>query len=182
MVGYSNIPTPLGEIFLGFSPAGLCKVGLAGSEDAFLRWLLRVFKEPVAREESSRSGEAARQISAYLKGRLREFSLTLDIIGTPFQKRVWAALREIPYGKTRSYGEIAGLIRSPGASRAVGTACGRNPLPLVVPCHRVLAAGGAPGGFSCGLPIKKFLLDLEGAEVIFPAALCKENSMPVWNK
>lgn len=166
MVSYSSLPTPLGEVFLGFSPAGLCQVGLAGSEDEFLGWLLRAFKEPVIREESNRAGEAARQISAYLQGRLREFSLTLDIIGTPFQKRVWAALREIPYGKTRSYGEIARLIRSPGASRAVGSACGRNPLPLVVPCHRVLAASGAPGGFSCGLPVKKFLLALEGAEVM----------------
>jgi methylated-DNA-[protein]-cysteine S-methyltransferase len=88
-----------------------------------------------------------------------------DMGGTPFQRRVWQALLDIPLGETRTYGEIAEAIGSPGAARAVGSACGANPLPLFIPCHRAVAAGGKLGGFSGGLGIKKKLLAWEGVEV-----------------
>lgn len=94
-------------------------------------------------------------------GRLRRFDLPLAPQGTPFQLRVWRALQDIPYGRTCSYAELAAAVGSPRACRAVGQANGRNPLMIVIPCHRVIAAGGGLGGYSGGLDIKRFLLRLE---------------------
>ena len=105
--------------------------------------------------------EAIAQLDAYFAGRLRRFDLALAPEGTPFQREVWSALTEIPYGKTVSYSELARWIGRPAATRAVGAANGRNPLPIVVPCHRVIGANGSLTGFGGGLSIKRRLLDLE---------------------
>ena len=105
--------------------------------------------------------EAARQLTAYFSGSLREFTLPLDLAGTDFQQRVWKVLRSIPYGQTRSYGWLAAATGNPRAVRAVGSANARNPAPIVVPCHRVIAAGGGLQGYAGGLEIKRLLLDLE---------------------
>ncbi len=104
---------------------------------------------------------ACTQLEEYFSGRRREFDLPLAAEGTEFQKKVWNELAKIPYGKTFSYGEIAGKIRNQKAVRAVGTANGRNPLAIIVPCHRVIAADGGLGGFAGGLEIKRKLLELE---------------------
>jgi methylated-DNA-[protein]-cysteine S-methyltransferase len=101
------------------------------------------------------------QLEAYFAGELTEFDVDLEMPGTPFQQRVWAALRRIPYGQTRSYGQIAAQIGSPGASRAVGLANGRNPVAIIVPCHRVIGASGSLIGFAGGIGRKRALLDLE---------------------
>jgi methylated-DNA-[protein]-cysteine S-methyltransferase len=105
--------------------------------------------------------EAVDQLRAYFAGELRDFDLALDMQGTAFQKRVWQELRSIPYGQTCSYSFVATAIGSPKAVRAVGAANGRNPIPIVVPCHRVIGAGGSLVGYGGGLPLKRFLLDLE---------------------
>jgi methylated-DNA-[protein]-cysteine S-methyltransferase len=105
--------------------------------------------------------ETARQIGAYFDRRLTRFSLPLRFVGTPFQQEVWQALLTIPYGKTRSYADIARQIGRPAAVRAVGAANGRNPISIVVPCHRVVASAGALTGFAGGLVTKRRLLDLE---------------------
>ena len=105
--------------------------------------------------------EAVRQMRAYFEGRLRVFDLPLELAGTPFQLRVWDHVRRIPYGKVRSYGEVAAAIGTPRAVRAVGGANGRNPVPIVVPCHRVIGSGGRLVGYGGGLEWKRFLLDLE---------------------
>ncbi|MFA6009106.1 MAG: methylated-DNA--[protein]-cysteine S-methyltransferase [Desulfobacteraceae bacterium] len=102
------------------------------------------------------------QIEAYLKGELKRFDLPLHLSGTPFQKSVWSELIKIPFGETRSYQDIAKAVGSPSASRAVGSACGKNPVPIVVPCHRVITKSGGLGGYSGGLGIKKTLLKIEG--------------------
>jgi methylated-DNA-[protein]-cysteine S-methyltransferase len=107
--------------------------------------------------------EAARQLQAYFAGRLREFLLPLDLEGTGFQKRVWGQVAAIPYGETRSYLQIAAAIGSPGAVRAVGAANGANPVPIVVPCHRVIGAKGSLVGYGGGLAMKRRLLEMEGA-------------------
>lgn len=107
--------------------------------------------------------EAARQLRAYFAGQLREFQLPLDIEGADFQKRVWGQVAAIPYGETRSYLQIAAAIGSPRAVRAVGAANGANPVPIVVPCHRVIGAKGRLVGYGGGLAVKKRLLELEGA-------------------
>jgi methylated-DNA-[protein]-cysteine S-methyltransferase len=102
-----------------------------------------------------------RQLTAYFEGRLREFDLALDPEGTPFQLRVWEELRRIPYGEVRSYSDVAAAIGQPKAVRAVGAANGSNPIPIVVPCHRVTGANGKLTGYGGGLPLKRYLLDLE---------------------
>jgi len=106
-------------------------------------------------------GEARRQLTEYFAGSRRAFDLPLAAGGTPFQQRVWDALRRIPYGETISYGELARRIGKPTASRAVGAANGRNPIAIVVPCHRVIGADGTLIGYGGGLPVKEALLALE---------------------
>ncbi len=105
----------------------------------------------------------AEQLDCYFAGRLRRFDLPLNPQGTAFQRKVWAALAEIPYGETISYLTLAHRIGNPRSVRAVGLANGRNPLPIVVPCHRVIGSNGALVGYASGLPIKRALLNLEGA-------------------
>ena len=107
--------------------------------------------------------QAALQLEEYFRGLRRQFELDVNPTGTPFQLEVLDALATIPYGETRSYGEIATQIGRPGAVRAVGAANGRNPLPIVLPCHRVIGADGSLTGFGGGLETKRYLLDLEGA-------------------
>ncbi|RKX23467.1 MAG: cysteine methyltransferase [Candidatus Zixiibacteriota bacterium] len=104
--------------------------------------------------------KAEKQIKSYLAGKLKKFSLKLDLEGTPFQRRVLRRVGSIPYGRTTTYGKIAVSIGNSGAARAVGSANAGNALPIVIPCHRVLAAGG-PGGYAGGLKLKKYLLSLE---------------------
>ena len=106
--------------------------------------------------------EAEGQLIAYFEGRLRTFDLPVDLRGTPFQQAVWRALRDIPFGETRSYGEIARAVGNPRASRAVGMANNRNPISIIVPCHRVIGADGSLTGYGGGLDVKRFLLRLEG--------------------
>jgi len=113
-------------------------------------------------EPEGPTAEARRQLAEYFAGRRRTFELPLAPRGTPFQLRVWEELRRIPFGATRSYGEIAQAIGRPSASRAVGAANGANPLPIVVPCHRVIGADGSLTGFGGGLPTKRHLLAHEG--------------------
>ena len=110
--------------------------------------------------------EAVTQLEEYFEGERTEFDLPLEVAGTGFQRDVWLALSEIPYGKTVSYGELAEMVGRPKAFRAVGQANGSNPIPIVLPCHRVVASGGRIGGYGGGLPMKRRLLALEG--VVLP--------------
>jgi methylated-DNA-[protein]-cysteine S-methyltransferase len=109
--------------------------------------------------------ETLGQLRAYFARDLRVFDVPLEIVGTDFQKRVWSVLRAIPYGETRSYSQVAGQIGAPRAVRAVGAANGRNPIPIIVPCHRVIGASGSLVGFGGGLEWKRFLLELEASNV-----------------
>jgi O-6-methylguanine DNA methyltransferase len=112
--------------------------------------------------EGGPAAEMAREIELYFDGRLTEFSTPIDLTeGTPFQRSVWEKLLDIPYGKTATYKDVAEGVGKPGASRAVGNAVGANPIPIVIPCHRVLASNGL-GGYSGGINIKKDLLRVEG--------------------
>ena len=107
--------------------------------------------------------EAARQILAFLRGERQQLEFPIRMVGTPFQQRVWHALRQIPYGTTRTYGEVAAEIGNPRASRAVGMACNKNPLLLIIPCHRVIGVNGKLTGFVYGTDAKQRLLELEGS-------------------
>ena len=121
------------------------------------------FGGAAARSTDSLLLEAADQLGAYFAGELREFDLPLAPHGTPWQLDVWAAVSRIPYGRTATYSEIAAEVCTPAACRAVGAANGRNPLAVIVPCHRVIGAGGALTGYGGGLDRKRALLDLEAA-------------------
>jgi methylated-DNA-[protein]-cysteine S-methyltransferase len=117
------------------------------------------------KRDASAVREAREQLLAYFAGERRAFDLPLLPSGTPFQQQVWNALREIPFGATRSYRDIALRIGNPNGVRAVGAANGRNPLPIIVPCHRVIGSDGSMTGFGGGLPVKQFLLVHEGIGV-----------------
>lgn len=111
--------------------------------------------------EADAFSDAVAQLEAYFEGSLTEFDVDMQLDGTEFQRRVWAALRTIPYGETRSYGDVAAQIGSPGASRAVGLANGRNPIAIIVPCHRVIGSTGSLTGYGGGIGRKRALLSLE---------------------
>jgi methylated-DNA-[protein]-cysteine S-methyltransferase len=149
MTLYDTIDSPLGELLLAGDGHALTALHMGGSPA--LGW----------RRDPARFREAAEQLRAYFAGDLRDFEIPLAPHGTPFQQRVWAALREIPYGTTISYAELAATVRRPGAARAVGAANGRNPIAVVIPCHRVIGASGTLTGYGGGLDRKRLLLDLE---------------------
>ncbi|MER6271577.1 methylated-DNA--[protein]-cysteine S-methyltransferase [Streptomyces sp900105755] len=119
-----------------------------------------------ARDDSLFTG-AAEQLTAYFEGELTEFTVELRLNGTPFQRSVWEQLCLIPYGETRSYGQLAEALGNPQASRAVGLANGRNPVSIIVPCHRVIGASGSLTGYGGGLPRKQRLLDFERGAGLF---------------
>ncbi|MFJ9114395.1 methylated-DNA--[protein]-cysteine S-methyltransferase [Streptomyces sp. NPDC102394] len=124
-------------------------------------------QETFGDRDDSLLGEAKDQLNAYFTGELKDFTLELHLRGTPFQRTVWDQLRRIPYGETRSYGELADALGSPGASRAVGLANGKNPIGIIVPCHRVVGADGSLTGYGGGLPRKRQLLDFERGSALF---------------
>lgn len=150
-----EMKTRLGPLYLVASATGLQGV----------YWSRR--PAPLANSLASREpavrvlAHTVAELTQYMAGQRRSFTILCDAVGTPFQKRVWAALREIPYGETRSYADIARRIGRPRAVRAVGTANGRNPFSILVPCHRVIASDGSLGGYAGGLEPKSRLLALE---------------------
>jgi methylated-DNA-[protein]-cysteine S-methyltransferase len=146
-----------------FEVAGQFTLGVVASDAGIRAIELNGATELPGRECQSNPllRQAIGQLRAYFAGELWDFDLTMDMQGTPFQKRVWGELLNIPYGETRSYSFVANTIGAPKAVRAVGAANGRNPIPIVVPCHRVIGAGGSLTGYGGGLPLKRFLLDLE---------------------
>ena len=146
------------------SPVGPLTLAGVGRTLLHLRMADQTHEPDRAGWESASQGtfsEAVKQIDAYFAGELTEFDLDLRMQGTDFQRRVWAALLTIPYGETRSYGVIATQIGAPGASRAVGLANGRNPISIIVPCHRVVGSTGDLTGYGGGLDRKRILLNLE---------------------
>jgi methylated-DNA-[protein]-cysteine S-methyltransferase len=155
---YSRMSSPAGALLIGASDTALVAL-------EFDRGLpKKIAGQPVAWEESeSHTRPVREQLLEYFAGERRNFDLALDLRGTDFQKRCWNELLRIPYGKTCSYAEIARAVGSPKSFRAVGQANHYNPIAIIVPCHRVLAAGCYLGGYGGGLPIKAYLLRLEGA-------------------
>lgn len=142
----------------------LVAIGLPGDSSKTLAgWLRRYFDGVPGEPAETRHQGYERQLIEYFEGRRRVFDLRYELLGTDFQKDVWNAVASIPYGRTSSYRDIAHLIGRPEASRAVGAANGANPIPIVIPCHRVIGANGSLTGYGGGLPLKRRLLALEGA-------------------
>jgi methylated-DNA-[protein]-cysteine S-methyltransferase len=156
---YSRVNSPIGPLLLGMSGRGLAVLSFGHELQPKLAGKPIEWKESPAATQQVR-----RELEEYFAGRRREFSTPLDLRGTEFQRQCWDELLRIPYGETRSYGEIARAVGRPAAYRAVGQSNHHNPVAIIVPCHRVLAGGKALGGYGGGLPTKAFLLRLEGAE------------------
>ena len=150
----------LKKVFVASTERGVLMVDFLKSEAVFLRRLKKRFSGEIIRDDG-KSEKILFQLVKYLKGELQRFDCRLDLRGSPFQKKVWMALAEIPYGQIRSYKDIAQTIGYPKAFRAVGNANGSNPLPLILPCHRVIGSDGGMGGYGHGLKVKKQLLDFE---------------------
>ena len=153
---FSWISTPIGILLAARNEEGaLTQLHFAGAEppDDWVR-------------DDTVFGDLNAQLRAYFDGDLRTFDLPLAPQGTPFQQRVWRALLTIPYGETRSYANIADAIGKPSACRAVGAANGANPIPIVIPCHRVIGSSGSLTGFGGGIDVKRRLLALEGADAM----------------
>jgi methylated-DNA-[protein]-cysteine S-methyltransferase len=157
---YKTIDSPVGQLKLVASDKGLAAI-LWKDEDPRRVRLCPLVEDP----DNPFLVETERQLDAYFAGRLKTFTVPLDFKGTEFQKRVWRTLLTIPFGETRSYGQIARQIGKPTAARAVGAANGKNPISIIAPCHRVIGSTGALTGFAGGLAAKERLLGIESGKV-----------------
>ncbi|MEU2280546.1 methylated-DNA--[protein]-cysteine S-methyltransferase [Streptomyces sp. NPDC013178] len=160
MKQHTVIDSPYGPLTLVADDGVLCGLYMTGQRH-------RPPEESFGPRDETLFGAAEEQLEAYFAGELKEFTLELRLDGTPFQRSVWSELRKIPYGETRTYGELAEALGNPAASRAVGLANGKNPVGIVVPCHRVIGAGGGLTGYGGGLDRKQRLLDFEGQTALF---------------
>jgi len=163
-VAYTTIDSPVGALLLAATSKGLVRVAYSVEDHECVLDILSRRISPRVLRAPRRLDSAARELDEYFSGQRRVFDLPLDLsLSTGFRQLVQRRLPEIGYGQTRTYGQVAELVGNPRAVRAVGTACATNPLPVVVPCHRVLRADGTPGGYVGGPDTKKTLLRLEAA-------------------
>ncbi|MCX5279987.1 methylated-DNA--[protein]-cysteine S-methyltransferase [Streptomyces sp. NBC_01281] len=154
------IDSPYGPLTLVADDGVLCGLYMVGQRH-------RPQEETFGERDDTLFDEVTEQLDAYFAGELKEFTVELRLAGTPFQRSVWDRLRQIPYGETRSYGELAEALGNLGASRAVGLANGKNPVGIIVPCHRVVGASGGLTGYGGGLDRKQRLLDFESGAALF---------------
>jgi AraC family transcriptional regulator of adaptative response/methylated-DNA-[protein]-cysteine methyltransferase len=162
-ITYTVVPCPLGMILVAATERGVCAVTPGDDADALVAGLHREYPAAQIHEDATHLSEAVEAILRHLAGEQPHLDLPLDIRATAFQWRVWEALREIPYGDTRSYSEIAQAIGQPTAARAVAQACGNNPVALAIPCHRVVREDGSLGGYRWGIERKRAILTRERA-------------------
>lgn len=160
-IGYTSIDTPVGLVLAASTAHGVCSVTIGADEASLTKELAREFPNAVLERDDDGLEHVAAVLARAVRGEGDPTALPLDLQGTAFQIRVWEALRAIPCGETRSYSDVATLIGAPGAVRAVGTACARNPAALGVPCHRVVRSDGSLGGYRWGLDTKEALLAAE---------------------
>lgn len=150
--------SPVGKLYIASQNKSIIAISFSALEEDYLKKLI---KFPVLEFPGNSDDHLETQLDTFFKGKDPHFSLHMILHGTAFQQEVWKACALIPYGETRSYSDIAKMIGNPKAVRAVGTALSKNPIPLIIPCHRVLRSDGQLGGFAGGLDVKQALLDLE---------------------
>jgi len=161
-ITFTVTDSPLGALLVAVTDRGLCKIDIADDATA-LEWALtREFHRAEVRRDDDALAPVVAEVLARIDGRSPALELPLDVQGTAFQRRVWEELRRIPLGETRTYGDVAAAIDAPLASRAVGSACGANPVPVIVPCHRVVPSTGGIGNYGLGPRRKQHLLEQEG--------------------
>jgi methylated-DNA-[protein]-cysteine S-methyltransferase len=157
-VRYDVVPSPVGDLFIASTSRGLCRISytVEGTDEAVARVFgARLLRSPL--------DDVRRELDEYFEGRRRDFDLALDLRVAPFHDAVLRELARVPYGRVDTYGHLAALVGRPKAARAVGTVMNRNPIPIVLPCHRIVGANGSLTGYAGGLPTKRHLLELEGA-------------------
>ena len=166
MIYYSKIEIPelSRTLLIAKNDKGVCSIEFYSDERKFRDMLNRNYKDTLKLAPGKMKSEV-KQIQEYFSGKRKNFSMKLYMKGTDFQKKVWKAIAEICYGKTKSYFDIAKRIKNINALRAVGTACGKNPLPIVIPCHRVISKDGGIGGFGGGLQLKRKMLKIEKVRI-----------------
>ncbi len=159
----TSLDSPVGPLLVGATDEGLCLLEFAepARQQVQLAALRRQYGEAIEPGRHEHADRLAEELAEYFAGSRRDFTVPLVLTGTAFQRRVWEQLRAIPYGETRSYEDVAAAVGVRTATRAVGTANGRNRIAIVIPCHRVISKGGGLGGYGGGLGRKQFLLDLE---------------------
>jgi O-6-methylguanine DNA methyltransferase len=167
MVYCTSFDSKIGLIYIASTDKGVCKISVPRqSKRDFFRWLRENFDDSEVVDNKSRSKEVMDQLSRYFNGKLAKFTCGVDLRGTPFQIRVWKELTRIPYGTTISYKHLAKRVGTSRGFQAVGRANAANPVPIIVPCHRVLGTNGSLVGYGSGIKTKEFLLKLEGALMI----------------
>ena len=157
----SELPSPIGTLYLASSDQGVVCISLSGRQH-FLKDLKRLVPDMELEEDERKNKGVIKQLQEYFSGARKDFDLPLHLIGTEFQKQVWRQLMKVSFGQTASYKEIADQIGKPKAMRAVGQANHRNPVPIIIPCHRIIGANSQLVGFGGGLDMKRFLLSHEG--------------------
>lgn len=163
----TSFESKIGRIYVASTERGVCKISVPReARKDFFDWLKQHFDVDSIIDNRSRNKEVIDQLNRYFNGKLAKFTLPVDLMGTPFQLRVWKELSRIPYGVTSTYKHVSRKVSAPKGFQAVGRATGQNPLPIVIPCHRVLGSDGAMVGYSCGVRTKELLLRLEGAIIL----------------
>lgn len=162
MIFYTIMDSSIGRLVIASTDRGLIRILLPGekSSDSLAR-LQKAYPGEAIIENRDKNRDAVKQLREYFEGTRTVFSLPMELRGTEFQKSVWKTVARVPYGQTKSYGDIAREIRKPKACRAVGAANGANPIPIVIPCHRIIGSNGSMTGFGGGIPLKEKLLGME---------------------
>ncbi|MFX0205743.1 MAG: methylated-DNA--[protein]-cysteine S-methyltransferase [Candidatus Hodarchaeota archaeon] len=163
---HETVNTLLGDFQVISSQKGIFRIFLPTEKVHFQKWLFN-FEKTGKIKETKEESKVSKQLKEYAKGNRQKFDCQLDLQGTPFQMEVWRTLIKIPYGTTRSYSWVANEIKKPNSIRAVGLANGNNPIPIIIPCHRVIGKNGKLIGYGGGIPLKKKLLELESANKHF---------------
>lgn len=160
----TSFDSRIGRIYVASTENGVCKISLPKeNRKDFYSWLKVHFDLEMVLDNRSRNRDVIDQLTRYFNGRLAKFTCPVDLIGTPFQVRVWKELAKISYGSTITYKHLAKRVHAPKAFQAVGRANGANPLPIIIPCHRVIGSDGSLVGYAYGIKTKEFFLRLEGA-------------------
>lgn len=163
----ASLPSAIGTIHVASTSAGVCAISVpAKTQKDLLSWIEQHVEDAVVEESQSKNRQILDELERYFDRRVVRFRSTLDLRGTAFQRRVWSELRKIPYGTVIPYKELARRVGRSKGYRAVGRANAANPLPIVIPCHRVVGSDGNVVGYGAGIPTKEFLLRLEGAKML----------------
>lgn len=173
-IGYDILECEVGKILIAATSRGVCRVRIGDEPGSLVSELCEEFPFAEIRPDAARLRPWVAAFERYLAGRTQRLEVPLDVRASQFQRRVWDALCAIPYGRTRSYSEVAATLGQPRAARAVARACASNPVALAVPCHRVVGKGGGSGGYRWGVERKRWLLDLEHSSLVDAAGEPRE--------